>query len=65
MTVKGMEGMEKFFMCYMLFMVSFWKAEVFGRKKAQKAQNKNGLNNKVTKQQRGKGRGVFYANYAN
>jgi hypothetical protein len=37
----------------------------FGHKKAQKAQNKNGLNNKATKQQRGKGRGVFYANYAN
>ena len=33
-----MEGMEKFFMCYLLFIVSFWKAEIFGRKKARKAQ---------------------------
>jgi hypothetical protein len=37
-----MEGMEKFFMCYMLFIVSFWKAEIFGRKKARSGKRESG-----------------------
>jgi hypothetical protein len=47
LTMKGMEGMEKFFMCYMLFMVSFGRRKFWPQKGAKRKAGKRESGNGV------------------